>query len=120
MAHHPAFDLSNSPAAMAKELRGNERQKPSRQREVRVLPRPGTQSYRGLLRDFTRKSIGIVVNQGFVVDTILAIQLRSASTGLSCMLSGRVIHATVEADGHWLIGCTLSRPLSDEEALALL
>jgi hypothetical protein len=100
--------------------RGTDRYACSRPREVQVMARPVFQSYQAAIHNFTRKGIGLIVHHEFEQGAILAIQLRSGATGLSCVLSATVRHRSRLADGSWLIGCSLSRPLSDEEALALL
>lgn len=111
---------SQTATLTAESKRKSERYHCSRPRQVRILARPTLLSHEALIKDFTRLGVGLIVQQRFEPGTILAIQLRSANTGLSCVLSGIVHHCTELADGARLLGCRLSRPLSDEEALALL
>jgi hypothetical protein len=35
-------------------------------------------------------------------------------------LTARVVHATPEANGRWIIGCAFTRPVSQEELRAFL
>jgi hypothetical protein len=117
--------LTNSTEAKESTIQGDnrrnaERYQCSRPREVRLLARPDLHSHQAVIRDFTRLGLGLLVQRPFDAATVLAIQLRSANTGLSCVLAGTVNHCTDLKDGTWLIGCRLNRPLSDEEALALL
>ncbi len=100
--------------------RMSERYRCSRQRYVRLVARPSLQSFQASVRDFSMRSLGILIDKPVEPGTVLAIQLRSAHAGLSCLLSGEVKHATPQADGHWLLGCSLTRRLNDNEALALM
>jgi hypothetical protein len=86
---------------------------------VRIMVRPALLSYQATIRNFTRVSFGISATQSFDPGTVLAIQLRVAKTGLSCVLSATVMRCQPEADGTWFLGCKLSRPLSDEETRSL-
>jgi PilZ domain len=87
---------------------------------IRLLARPSFQAYQAVVRDLSVNGMGLLLDQRFEVGTILAIQLRQAHQGLSCILSGKVTHATRQPDGQWLIGCTLSRSLTDDEVWTLL
>lgn len=111
---------SSTATLTADSKRKSERYHCSRPRQVRILARPNLLSYEAYIKDFTRTGVGLIVEPRFEPGTILAIQLRSANTGLSCVLSAIVHHCTELANGSRLLGCRLSRPLSDEEALTLL
>jgi PilZ domain len=83
------------------------------------MVRPGLLSYQAHLHNFTNTGLGLAVQQPFDPGTVLAIQLRIAKTGLSCVLSATVVRCQQEATGDWFLGCKLSRPLNDEETRAL-
>jgi hypothetical protein len=51
--------------------------------------------------------------------TVLALQLQTGMTGISCIRTARVVGVIPEGDGY-LIDCTLSPPFSPEELESLL
>jgi hypothetical protein len=87
---------------------------------VRLLARPSFQSYHAVVRDVAFRSVGLLVEKPFDAGTVLAIQMRSRHAGFSGILSATVQHATQQPDGTWLLGCTLSRSLTDDEIFQLL
>jgi hypothetical protein len=87
---------------------------------VRLIARPSFQAYQAVVRDLSVSGMGLLLDHPFEIGTVLAIQLRQARHGLSCILSGKVIHATAQPDGRWLVGCELSRSLTDDEIWSLL
>jgi hypothetical protein len=92
----------------------------ARPHAVRIMVSPAMLSFPAYVQNFTRQSLGISVQQAFEPGTVLAIQLRVANTGLSCMLSATVLRCQATPGGSWILGCKLSRPLNDEETLSLL
>jgi hypothetical protein len=100
--------------------RNGERHFLSNFRPIRMLPRPSFQSFYGFLRDFSIQGFGLVFTRPLETGTILAIQLRKRLAGVSDILTAEVRHATPLGDGFWVLGCQLSRPLTEEECLALL
>ncbi len=91
----------------------------SRPHGVRIMVRPAHLSYPAQLHNFTRLGLGIAVQQWFEPGTVLAIQLRIAKTGLSCVLAATVMRCDRESEGQWFLGCKLSRALTDEETRSL-
>lgn len=102
------------------ERRTAERYRCSRQRYVHLVARPEMQSLQATVRDFSMRSLGILIDRPIAPGTLLVVQLRSAHSGLSALLSAEVRHATEQGSGAWLLGCTLRRRLNEHEALALL
>src|SRR5436309_5295731 len=78
-----------------------------RWRTARLIARPSLRSYQATIHDFSRVSVGLILDGPFDVGTVLAIELHSAQAGLSCLLSAHVRHVTQQRDGTWLIGCTI-------------
>lgn len=87
---------------------------------VRLLARPSFRAYRALLRDVSFRGIGLLVEESLDVGTMLAVQLRSKHTQVSGILTATVRHATPLPDGTCVVGCSLNRPLTDEEIQALM
>jgi hypothetical protein len=75
---------------------------------------------RGVIRDVSRMGIGLISEQVLEPGTLLAIQLRRQQHGFSDVLSARIVHIVPQDDGSFLLGCRLSRSLSDDELAALL
>ena len=75
---------------------------------------------RGVIRDVSRMGIGLISEQVLEPGTLLAIQLRSQQHGFSDVLSAKIVHIVPQDDGSCLLGCRLSRSLSDDEIAALL
>jgi hypothetical protein len=122
---HPVPDLSGSPLTptvpeLILERRTQERYRSRRCPFVRVLARPSFQPYEAIVYDVSLSSLGIVLHRDFDPGTLLAIQLQVRHAGFSGILTGKVVHSTLLADQNWLIGCTLSRSLSEEELTSLL
>ncbi len=102
------------------ERRSRERIPCTRAPMVRVLARPSFQSFRAIVRDVSASGIGLVLTRCFEPGTLLAIQMQTSQAGFSGILTAQVKHATPQPGGLWLLGCSLSRNLSEEEVLALM
>ena len=79
------------------------------------LVRPCFRCQRGVLRDASAKGLSFYSRTYLEPGSLLAIQLRSQQHGVSGILSGRVVHITLE-DSNWVVGCELSRNLDDVES----
>jgi hypothetical protein len=87
---------------------------------VRLLAKPSFRSYRASVHDVSRREIGLLIHRAFEPGTVLAIQLQTKNAGISGILSARVKQAIAQADGYWLLDCTLSRILTEEEVFMLV
>ncbi len=65
--------------------------------------------------DISSTGIGLSLTQPIEPGTLLAIDLE----GISRLLLAHVMHATLQADGRFLVGCEFINPLSEEELLAV-
>jgi PilZ domain len=72
------------------------------------------------VRDVSTTGIGLRVWQGLKPGLVLVIRLETREKKLSRPLPVRVMHATQQAEGDWLIGCQFVRPLSDQDLRELL
>jgi hypothetical protein len=84
---------------------------------LKFLVRPSFQSYRAVARDVSRRGISLYVTRELTVGSRLALYARGRHRGHSCLLTARVVYANRQGV-NWLIGCELSRPLSDGELSA--
>jgi hypothetical protein len=88
-------------------------------RRVLLLAWPSLREYQAVLHDVSRQGVGLRTQEPFAPDTLLALRLPGRLPGLPNLLTATARHATAQADGTWLVGCDLSRPLAEEELLAL-
>jgi hypothetical protein len=92
----------------------------TRQRFPKLMARPLQHGQEAYVSDFSMKGIGLRLQRRYEPGEILAIQLRSPSSVLSGILTAQVRHVTSLPDGSWHLGCSLSRRLTNREAMALL
>jgi hypothetical protein len=64
--------------------------------------------------------VGLLLDEPLEADTLLVIHLKSATTGATFQLPARVVHATVQPSGDWLVGCELAEKLSQDDLEVLL
>jgi hypothetical protein len=74
----------------------------------------------GKVQNVSSGGVGLIMNRRFEPGTTLIVELSAKPKGILRPLPVRVIHATPEQKGQWLIGCTFARPLSPEELQAFL
>lgn len=91
---------------------------------VRLLARPSFKAFWGAVREISVRGIRLSVDRPFSPGTLLAIQLQRKLAGLSGILTAQVLQmAPGETDGEkgrWLLDCSLSRSLTDDEVYTLL
>ncbi len=84
---------------------------------IKVLVRPSFQPLGAIARDASRRGISLYVPTAIPLGSRLALQVRGRRHGSSCIVSGRVIYLGQRGNG-WVVGCELTRPLSDQELIA--
>ena len=87
---------------------------------VRYITRPSFRAEPAVIRDVSRTGLGLGVIQSQEPGTLVAVQLRAQHAGVSGILTACVRWAARQPDGNWRLGCSLSRPLAEEQLLALL
>ena len=114
-------EASHSETTSGLDRRGSERFRCNWYPTVGFLARTSTLVMgRGVIRDVSRLGLGIISELRLNPGTVIAIQLRSTEHGFSDLLSAIVRHSTDLADGSCVLGCHLSRGLSNQEMNALL
>jgi PilZ domain len=73
----------------------------------------------GTVRDVSPVGIRLAMSQRCERGTALIVEL-SAESNEGLRLPVRVVHATQEANGQWIIGCELARELSPQELTIFL
>ena len=103
---------------------GNERRAaPRRQADLRVTCYPaigGPGAGRPVrVRNLSRTGIGLIVDRHWAPGMALSVALPLPEGGTR-PITARVIHATAQPGGSFLVGCAFDVPLTDEEMHALL
>jgi c-di-GMP-binding flagellar brake protein YcgR len=75
---------------------------------------------RAWLADLSLSGVGLVMVRSIPVGHSIYILIRTPTTQQLLLLQGRVVHATQQVSGEWLIGCQFDRPLTREELDELL
>jgi hypothetical protein len=63
---------------------------------------------------------GLLLGDPLESGTWLLLELESLARDLTLEISARIVHATRQADGNWLLGCAFANRLSDDELDAVL
>jgi PilZ domain len=78
---------------------------------ARLLVRPLLRKRAALLRDLSADGAGLLLADPVEPGAALLIQLHGSSPGSVLTLAARVVHATRQPDGNWLVGCRLAARL---------
>lgn len=81
---------------------------------------PARERFRACLRNISVHGIGLLLGAPIQVGTDLEIEMRTKVPGLLLTLVARVVHATRQAEAHWLVGCKIVSKSLEEHLLALL
>jgi serine/threonine protein kinase len=80
------------------------------------IPSP---AWPGNAQDISKHGISVVLGYQFEPGTLLAIEVRNASSGVPRTLQARVVHVRPRTGGKWLLGCSLAGELSEKELEAM-
>ncbi len=72
------------------------------------------------VRDLSSGSIGLLLTRRFEPGTLLVIELEKKTHSLTHTLVARVVHATAQNGGGWMVGCTLANRIAEDDLQALL
>jgi hypothetical protein len=85
---------------------------------VHPLALPKKEAVAARVKDVSADGISLVVRYRFLPGTVLVIDLDGAPDQFGRPLLGRVVHATPQGDGRWVLGCALRRQLSADQLQA--
>lgn len=74
----------------------------------------------GKVRNVSVGGIAVGLARRFEAGTVLAIDVQGREEGVLRTVLARVIHVMLQNDGSWLLGCSFTSPLSDDDLQALL
>jgi hypothetical protein len=75
---------------------------------------------RGWVLDLSTGGAGLLLPQPLPPGSLVVLHIKSSTGDRRYELPGRVIHATTQLSGDWLVGCEFADPLADEDLDALL
>jgi PilZ domain len=78
------------------------------------------ENLRGWILDLSANGAGVLLSAPLPLDTLFVLHLKSTDGERRYELPGRVVHATTQTSGDWLIGCRFADPLSADDLDALL
>jgi hypothetical protein len=87
---------------------------------VRLVAKPNFQSVRASVYEVSVRHISLVTEKAFHTGTVLALLFQTRQAGMSGILSARVRSRRELQHERWLLDCTLSRRLSQDEIQALI
>jgi hypothetical protein len=70
--------------------------------------------------NLSETGIGLTMTSALEPGTPVVIRLRGPAPGASVALPSRVVHATPEPDGTWLVGCAFTERLTEAALIKLL
>jgi hypothetical protein len=72
------------------------------------------------IRDISLAGVALILSSPLKVGADLLIRMKNTNPSISYDLAARVVHATSQARGRWLVGCAFARELSPLELETLL
>jgi hypothetical protein len=86
----------------------------------RLAPYPECRCERVLVHDISAHGLALIFAEPPPLGAVLALQVPSDGGAAARWTGAEVRHATRLATRVWLVGCALTRPLSDEDLRALV
>jgi len=84
------------------------------------LTRDTARARRATIRDISVSGLALIVRSPLKAGTDLLVQMKNEALDLAYDLAARVIHATSQPRGRWIIGCAFARELTPSELETLL
>jgi hypothetical protein len=85
-----------------------------------VIASQSSEVHRGWVLDLSARGAGMLLPKALPADTLILVQVKSNDGQRSYSLPGRVVHATTQPTGDWLVGCEFAEPLTSDDLEALL
>jgi hypothetical protein len=76
-------------------------------------------AWEAIVVDISCSGIGLLLPRRFEGGALLTIELTEATAGQTHLLLVRVVHATPQPEGNWLLGCALMTALTEDEVQLL-
>jgi hypothetical protein len=92
----------------------------SRSTSSRVAGRGGAKARRAKIRDISLVGVALILSFRLKIGARLLIQFSNEPLEIAYDVSARVVHASSQPRGRWIIGCEFARELSPLELETLL
>jgi hypothetical protein len=73
-----------------------------------------------IIRDISRGGLGLILNQPFERDSMVAVEVPLPDLGRLRVLIARVVHSSPNTEGQWHVGCAFITVLQQAELEVLL
>jgi hypothetical protein len=100
-----------------RERRSSERQPCGLQTSC-LRPTDGENAWGARVVDISTSGVGLLMGRRFEPGTLLTFRLEGRTGGQSYNAIAKVVHATRQAEGGWLLGCALLDPLDEPQLRA--
>ncbi len=118
LGRHPRTDASSS-VAQAEEERRIWIRYPADLETTYQPAAPGTvERLSARVRNISLGGVSLAVDRAFAEGDMLSVELPGATEASRCNVLACVVHVTPGANGEWVVGCTFSRELSEEDLQA--
>jgi c-di-GMP-binding flagellar brake protein YcgR len=75
----------------------------------------GSEPLSAVVRNISQGGISLLLGQPFEPGEMLSIELPGPGEGTNYTVLACVVHVSAQGDDEWIVGCTFSRELSDED-----
>lgn len=73
-----------------------------------------------VVRDISRQGIGLLLSQEVKPGQFIIMQIFNHAWQRGHLKTTRVMHAMPSNDGHWIVGCSLLQPFTEDELHAVI
>jgi hypothetical protein len=114
------LEAAAAPAQVEPDRRGADRFACELKPSWRILGKPSGESWGASLYNISATGISLCVRCWIKPGTVLVVRLHGKGERYSRPLPMRVMHATANGSGEWIVGGMFVRPLPDEDLRQLL
>lgn len=107
-------------APAADDRRGSLRHRCNLSTSWRLLGHEGRQPWTATMVDLSNRGIGLLSSEPLERGTVVVITLEDCRQSFTRSLFARVARTVAQPGGEWLVGCSFTRPLDEEQLRTLL
>src|SRR5437016_3440982 len=82
---------------------------------ARIVAVQPNEMRRGWVLDLSTRGAGVLMTQALSTETLIVLHLKSTNGERRYELPGRIVHATTQPNGDWLVGCEFADPLTPDD-----
>jgi hypothetical protein len=87
---------------------------------ARIAPAASMDTLHGWVLNLSLDGAGVLLPRPLEPETLFVLHVKNSVGDRVYALAGRVVHATTQLTGDWLIGCIFADPLTADDLEALL